>query len=200
MMVHPGTEGLFVKGLVKSVIDQDLVDEEITQQHPEAFASLKQAVGTVSLDQIAEQTGLSVDQIHEAAKIFAEASRSIILCGEGIVRQSGGYQNVLNLIDLAWVTGKLNQPGSGINTLTEEANEQGALDMGVAPEFLPGLASFDDSEAREKFSSGVEIRNSEVPGHGHHRLMDILERCKTGEIKALYLVGENPLATLPGFV
>ena len=195
LMVHPGTEGLFVKGLVKSVIDQDLVDEETTQKHPEAFAALKQAVGIVSLDQISEQTGLSLDQIHESAKIFAEASRSIILCGEGILRQSGGYQNVLNLIDLAWVTGKLNQPGSGINTLTEEANEQGALDMGVAPEFLPGLSSFDDSDARDKFSRAWKTELP-TPGHGHH-LMDILDRCKTGEIKALYLVGENPLATLP---
>ena len=194
-MVHPGTEGLFIKGLVKSVISQDLVDEETTQQHPEAFAALKQAADAVSLDQISEQVGVSVDQIQEAAKIFAEASRSIILCGEGILRQSGGYQHVLSLIDLAWVTGKLHQPGSGINTLTEEANEQGALDMGVAPEFLPGGSSFDDSGAREKFSQAWK---TELPSTGHgYRLMEILERCRSGEIKALYLVGENPLATLP---
>ena len=195
MMVKPGTEGLFVQGLVKSVIQQDLVDEETTQQHPEAFASLKQAVEEISLDRIAEQTGVEVDQIQEAAKIFAEASRSIILCGEGIVRHAGGYQSILNLIDLAWVTGKLGRPGCGISTLTEEANEQGALDMGVAPEFLPGLSSMDDPVAREKFSSAW---GAELPEAGsHHRLIDIIERCRSGEIKALYIVGENPLATLP---
>ncbi|UCE64107.1 MAG: molybdopterin-dependent oxidoreductase, partial [Nitrospirota bacterium] len=195
MMVKPGTEGLFVQGLVKSVIQQDLVDEETTQQHPEAFASLKQAVEEISLDRVAEQTGVEADQIQEAAKIFAEASRSIILCGEGIVRHAGGYQNILNLIDLAWVTGKLGRPGCGISTLTEEANEQGALDMGVAPEFLPGLSSMDDPAAREKFSSAW---GAELPEAGsHHRLMDIVERCRSGEIKALYIVGENPLATLP---
>ena len=195
MMVKPGTEGLFIQGLVKSVIQQDLVDEETTQQHPDAFASLQQAVEEISLDRVAEQTGVAVDQIQEAAKIFAEASRSIILCGEGIVRHAGGYQNILNLIDLAWVTGKLGRPGCGISTLTEEANEQGALDMGVAPEFLPGLSSMDDPAAREKFSSAW---GAELPEAGsHHRLMDIVERCRSGEIKALYIVGENPLATLP---
>lgn len=195
IMVRPGAEGIFVTGLVKSVIAQDLVDEETTQKHPEAFAALQQAVDGVSLDQISAQAGISIDQIHEAAKIFAEAPRSIILCGEGILRQSGGYQNVLRLIDLAWVTGKLHQPGSGINTLTEEANEQGALDMGVAPEFLPGVASFDDSAARDKFAQAWK---TELPSPGHgYRLMEILERCRLGEIKALYLVGENPLATLP---
>jgi formate dehydrogenase alpha subunit len=195
MMVKPGTEGLFVQGLVKSVIQQDLVDEETTQLHPEAFASLKQAVEEISLDRVAEQTGVEVDQIQEAAKIFAEASRSIILCGEGIVRHAGGYQNILNLIDLAWVTGKLGRPGCGISTLTEEANEQGALDMGVAPEYLPGLSSINDPAAREKFSSAWGAKLPEAGSHLH--LMDIFERCRTGEIKALYIVGENPLATLP---
>ncbi|MDX1411818.1 MAG: molybdopterin-dependent oxidoreductase, partial [Nitrospirales bacterium] len=195
MMVKPGTEGLFVQGLVKSVIQQDLVDEETTQRHPEAFAALKQAVEEISLDRVAEQTGVEVEQIQEAAKIFAEASRSIILCGEGIVRHAGGYQNILNLIDLAWVTGKLGRPGCGICTLTEEANEQGALDMGVAPEFLPGPSAISDPAAREKFSSawGVELPEAGSPPH----LMDIFERCRSGEIKALYIVGENPLATLP---
>ena len=197
-MVKPGTEGLFVQGLVKSVIQQDLVDEETTQKHPEAFASLKQAIEGVSLEQISEQTGIGIEQIHEAAKIYAEASRSIILCGEGIVRQAGGYQNVLTLIDLAWVTGKLGRPGCGINTLTEEANEQGAVDMGVASEFLPGLSPSQDQDAREKFSGGW---GTPLPPPTHdHNLMDILERCRTGDIKALYIVGENPMETLPASI
>lgn len=195
LMVKPGTEGLFVQGLVKSVIQQDLVDVETTGQHPEAFSALKNAVEQVSLEEIAVQTGVSVDQINEAAAIFAEASRSVIFCGEGIVRQAGGYQHVLTLLDLAWVTGKLGKPGCGINTLTEEANEQGALDMGVAPEFLPGNVAFDDPAAREKFS---QAWGAELPpiGSGATNLIDILKRCRSGEIKALYLIGENPLATL----
>ena len=75
-----------------------------------------------------------------------------MLCAEGIVRQPNGYQNVLKLIDLAWITGKLGRPGCGVNTVTEEPNEQGAVDMGVAPEFLPGLASFDDQTMRDKLA------------------------------------------------
>ena len=147
IMVKPGTEGLLVKGLVKSVLDQDLVDLDVTGEAPQAFNALKQAADAISLDEVAKQTGISAEQINDIAKIFAEAPRSIILCGEGIVRQKNGYNNVLNLVDLAWITGKLNQAGSGINTVVEEGNEQGALDMGVAPEFLPGPVNFDDAAA-----------------------------------------------------
>lgn len=196
VMVKPGTEGLFVKGLVRSVIDQDLIDAEATGKHPEAFAALKQAVAECSLDEIAMAAGVSVDQIHEAAAIFAEAPRAIILCAEGIVRRSGGYENVLTMIDLAWITGKLGRPGCGVNTVTEEVNEQGAVDMGVAPEFLPGQARFDNDAARDRFAKAWSVTLPPI-GSGAG-LLEILKRCRSGQIKALYVVGENPLATLPG--
>ncbi len=195
IMVKPGTEGLLVKGLVKSVLDQDLVDSDVTAQALPAFDALKQAANAISLEAVAQQTGIAVEQINEIAKIFAEASRSIILCGEGIVRQHDGYNHVLNLVDLAWITGKLHAEGSGINTVVEEGNEQGALDMGVAPEFLPGPMAFDDTTAQEKFS---QAWGGALPASHHgSTLMDILQGCRDGKIKALYVVGENPLATLP---
>jgi formate dehydrogenase alpha subunit len=157
LLVKPGSESFLIDGLVKSVIEQDLVDEATTARHPQAFAALKEAMAQVSLDHISAQTGISAEQIREVAAIFAEAPRAIALCAEGIVRQPNGYHNVLKLIDLAWVTGKLGQPGSGVTTVTEEVNEQGAVDMGVAPEFLPGQARFDDPSARERFGKAWDV-------------------------------------------
>jgi len=111
-----------------------------------------------------------------------------------VTRQVNGYANVLNLVDLAWVTGKLTKPGCGVNALPEEANEQGAVDMGVAPELLPGQAPYADAAARARFASAW---NAALPAGPGAPLMEMLDRCRRGEIKALYLVGENPLATLP---
>jgi len=195
MIVKPGSEGWFVQGLVKSVIEQDLVDTDVTAKHPQAFAALKKAAAQVSFQAVTAETGIPLEQINEAAAVYAEAPRAVIICGEGVVRRIDGYRQVLRLVDLAWVTGKLGKPGCGINTLTEEANEQGALDMGAAPEFLPGQARFDDESARARFAKawGVALP---APGSGA-TLTDILEDCRSGKIKALYLVGENPLATLP---
>lgn len=194
-VIKPGTEGLVIDGLVKAAMEQDLVDEEAIRGHPQAFAALKAAVAGLSLDEIASQTGLTTDALREIAAVFAEAPRSIILCAEGIVRRANGYHNVLKLIDLAWITGKLGRPGCGVNTVTEEPNEQGAVDMGVAPEFLPGQARFDDPTARDRFGKAWDGSLPPI-GTGAH-LVEILERCKSGRIKALYVLGENPLATLP---
>jgi formate dehydrogenase alpha subunit len=82
-----------------------------------------------------------------------------------------------------------------VNTVTEEPNEQGAVDMGVAPEFLPGQARFDDPAARERFAKAWDVALP-VSSAGSS-LVDILKGCKSGRIKALYVLGENPLETLP---
>ena len=194
-MIKPGTEGAVIDGLVKATIDEDLVDEEAVGKHPQAFEALKSAVANVSLERLAAQTGVPVEAFREIAAIFAESPRSIILCAEGIVRRTNGYQNVLKLMDLAWITGKLGRAGCGVNTVTEEPNEQGAVDMGVAPEFLPGQARFDDPAARDRFAKAWEASLPPTGSSAH--LIEILKRCRSGQIKALYVLGENPLATLP---
>ena len=194
-VVKPGMEGAVIDGLVKATIDQDLVDEEVVGKHPHAFEALKTAVAEVSLERLAAQTGFPVEAFGEIAAIFAESPRSIILCAEGIVRRTNGYQNVLKLMDFAWITGKLDRPGCGVNTVTEEPNEQGAVDMGVAPEFFPGQARFDDPAARDRFAKAWEASLPPTGSSAH--LVEILKRCKSGQIKALYVLGENPLATLP---
>jgi len=194
-VIKPGTEGLIIDGLVKATIEQALVDDEATVKYPQAFEALKAAVAGLSLDDVASQAGLTADNLRDIAAIFAEAPRSIIMCAEGIVRRAGGYDNVLKLIDLAWITGKLGRPGCGVNTVTEEPNEQGAVDMGVAPEFLPGQARFDDPAARERFAKAWDAALP-VSSAGSS-LVDILKGCKSGRIKALYILGENPLETLP---
>ncbi|MDH5724620.1 MAG: molybdopterin-dependent oxidoreductase [Nitrospira sp.] len=194
-LIRPGTEGIVIDGLVKAAIVYDLVDEETVGKHPRAFDELKAALENLSFEQISAQTGLAVEAFKEIATIFAESPRSIIVCAEGIVRRTNGYQNVLKLMDLAWITGKIGKAGCGVNTVTEEPNEQGAVDMGVAPEFLPGQARFDDSAARDRFANAWDASLPSVESGAH--LVEILKRCKSGQIKALYVLGENPLATFP---
>jgi formate dehydrogenase alpha subunit len=184
-----------IDGLVKAALELDLIDETSVKKHPHAFEALKAAVAHISLEQVAAQTGMPVESLKDTVTIFAEASRSIILCAEGIVRRPDGYQNILKLIDLAWITGKLDQPGCGVSTVTEEPNEQGAVDMGAAPEFLPGQVSFNDQTARDRFAKAWDAT---LPAAGYGaNLVEILKRCRSGQIRALYVIGENPLATLP---
>jgi formate dehydrogenase alpha subunit len=195
LLVKPGSESFLIDGLVKSVIEQDLVDEATTARHPQAFAALKEAMAQVSLDHISAQTGISAEQIREVAAIFAEAPRAIALCAEGIVRQPNGYHNVLKLIDLAWVTGKLGQPAAVSPPSQKKLMNRVQWTWELRRNSSPDRHDSMTRRARERFGKAWDVT---LPASASGaNFLEILARIRNGQIKALYVIGENPLATLP---
>jgi predicted molibdopterin-dependent oxidoreductase YjgC len=97
-------------------------------------------------------------------------------------------------VNLALVSGHIGKESCGVHALGEKANAQGAVDMGLAPDFLPGFASITDEAARAKFEAAWE---SPIPAEKGLDARQILEKAESGEIRGLYVVGENPLATYP---
>jgi predicted molibdopterin-dependent oxidoreductase YjgC len=130
----------------------------------------------------------------DAARVFAAAKRAIIVVGQGVLRHPGGLDVTTNLLDLLLLTGHHGRPGCGLATLAEENNDQGAIEMGAVAEFLPGPSDLTDRHARERL---VGLWKEELPKSAGRTLMGILEEAKKGAIKALYVVGENPIGSLP---
>jgi formate dehydrogenase alpha subunit len=194
LAIRPGSERALILGLIKVLVDQNLVDETFTKKYPDALAKIKEALVSLSLESVQNETGIEAARLQEVAALFARAEKGVIVCGEEILRRSKGYENVKLLIDLAMLSGKLEKPGCGITATCDENNEQGAVEMGVVPEFLPGQWAFTDPDARQKFTSAW---GEVIPAPQGDTLLAILERARRGEIKALYLVGENPVGTLP---
>jgi formate dehydrogenase alpha subunit len=167
-----GTEGTAIVGLIKAVVEGPLPANAV-QAHIERA---KQTVGALSFDQIEAVTGISETAFREAAALYAGAKRGVLIFGRAITRSEEGYQNVLSLAELAMAAGQVGRAGTGLLALAEENNEAGAAEMGGASEYLPGLVS--------------------APRKGH-TLVEMIDAAARGEIKALYLVGENPLRSLP---
>ncbi len=194
LAIKPGSERALIQGLIKVMVEQNLMNEEVARKYPEALARIKEAVAAISPESVQNETGIEAAKLQEVADLFAKAERGIIVCAEGILGRSKGYENTQLLIDLALLAGQLERPGCGITAMCEENNEQGAVEMGVVPELLPGQLAFADLPARQKFASAW---GEEIPAQQGDTLLTILERARRGEIKALYLVGENPVGTLP---
>lgn len=192
------SESIFIQGLVKAVISKGLADAVFIEKQPAAYEALEKAVASVSEAVIVEKTGLPWEKIEEAAELLAQSKRGVLLWGEGIVSERGAYQNVQRLIDLALLTGLFRKEGAGILPVCEENNEQGAVDMGAVPEFLPGQIPFSSEKEYQRFASAWHSRLPDLnKNKAGLTLPEIIEAAHRGEIKALYLVGENPLGTLP---
>ena len=100
----------------------------------------------------------------------------------------------MNLLDLLLLLGKLDQPGCGLAPLAEENNDQGAIEMGAVAEFLPGPVDMTDKSGRDRV---LDIWKEAPPATEGLALVEMLARAKSGQLKAMFIVGENPLASLP---
>jgi len=92
------------------------------------------------------------------------------------------------------LTGSLNTPGGGVYVLARENNQVGAMDMGTLPNQLPGRRSLTDEDARRLWEKEWKVKLSPDPGLNMVRMIEAAEQ---GKLKALYIMGENPLRGLP---
>lgn len=181
-------------GLIKAVVQNGWVHPSFAQKYPDALAAFVQSTAALSEEAVSQACGVSWEKIAEAAQLLAQSQRGTILWGEGITQVSGGYQNVLRLIDLAMLTGLLEKEGGGLHPICEENNEQGAVDMGGVAEFLPGQVSAASFSQRSRFGAAW---GTTLPEGRGLTLPEMIAQAVEGKIKALWVVGENPLGTLP---
>lgn len=191
---HPDQFGAMVLGLIKAVIEERLVDADLAQRAPEYVQAITQALNAISWDAVNAATGSTESAWREAAGVFAKAKRAVIVAGQDVLRHPGGAEIATNLLDLLLLTGHHGRPGCGLAPLAEENNDQGAVEMGTVAEYLPGPNDLTDRRAQERLAS---VWKEEVPQAPGRTLTGILEGARVGTIKALYVVGENPVGTLP---
>ena len=188
-----GTDVALINGLARVIITEGLVDKEAISQRTNNFDAFSQSLKKYTPRYVQEVTGVSSEETQRAARLFAEANQASIVYGNGITQHASGADGVMALMNLAMLTGNIG-PGGGIFALQRDSNGRGACDMGTLPDFLPGYQSADDSQARKKFEDrwGVPL-----PADGGLTAMEMIEQAKEGKLKAMYIVGENPLLSFP---
>jgi len=191
---RPGSEGFVLQGIIRSLLSTSLVDPGVSDANPALLTALRAAVAGWTDESLGQATGVEAAKFDEVAALLAKGPKTILLCGEGLLKQAGGHDNALTLIELAGLCGALTRPGGGVMALQEENNEQGVIDFGATPEYLPGPAPIDDPAARLRAGA---LWQAEIPSTPGATLAEILERARSGSIKALYIIGENPIETLP---
>jgi formate dehydrogenase alpha subunit len=189
LMVGFDQHALAIQGLVKALFDENLVDSTVASRAPD-FVSRTQTAATAA----PYPEGLEADLLRTIVKSFAAAKRGVILIGQDLLQTPGGYEATVNLLDLLVLLGKLTEAGWGLGMLTEENNEQGAIEMGATSDFLPGAADLSDSAARDRIA--MIWKEPVLPGKGL-RLAEMIDAAGSGRLKAMFIVGENPVRSLP---
>src|SRR2546427_7280965 len=189
LTIQVGRHGAAVQGLVKAVFDENLVDAGLSARASELVSRVRAAATALPYPSDVDEATLRA-----MVRTFAGARRGVILIGQDLLQAAGGYEATVNLMDFLLLIGKLTQPGWGLAPLTEENNEQGAVEMGAMAEYLPGPTDITDPAARSLLAG---VWKEEPPVSKGLRLLEMIEAARSGRLKALIVVGENPVRSLP---
>jgi formate dehydrogenase alpha subunit len=200
---RPGSDSALLNGMARYIIEENLHDKEFIAEHCENFETFKESLELFTPEFVAEITGVPWEKIASAAHTYATNKPSAIFYAMGITQHTHGTDNVKAVANLAMLTGQIGKPSTGVNPLRGQNNVQGACDMGGLPNVYPGYQNVTIPEHREKFEKAWGFAASDVPTSDVRRLSDkiglthteIFDAIYEGEVKALYLVGENPLIT-----
>ena len=192
LQLKPGTDVALINGMMNVIIDEGLVDEEFVNERCDCdrFDELKELVKEYTPEMVSEITGVAADDIREAARTFATADCAAIVYAMGITQHITGTDNVVTLANLSMMTGNIGKPGAGVNPLRGQNNVQGACDVGALPNVLTGYRPVTDGEVRAKFEEAWGVKLPEEPGL---TATEMMSAAAEGKIKAMYIVGENPM-------
>jgi formate dehydrogenase alpha subunit len=189
---RPGSDVVLLMGMARVIVDEGLLDSQFIEDQCENFAALQESLQQYNLAYVQQVTGVPWEQIVEAARLYATHKPASIFYAMGITQHTHGTDNVMAVANLALLTGSIGKPSTGVNPLRGQNNVQGACDMGALPNVYPGYQKVSDNQIKEKFEAAWGVELSTQVGLTHVEIFDAIVR---GEIKALYLVGENPLLT-----
>ena len=130
----------------------------------------------------------------KAAIMYAKADMAPIIYCLGVTEHSTGTEGVMSMSNMALLVGKLGRPGCGVNPLRGQNNVQGACDMGALPGDFPGYQKVANPEVLAKFEKAWGTKLNPNPGT---HATDIFPAAIRGDVKGLYIFGEDPVVTDP---
>jgi len=190
-----GTDVAWINGMMHVIIKEDLYDRAYVESRTEGFEALKETVEKYSPEYVSKITGIPADNLIKAARMYAHANPASIFFAMGITQHRAGTDNVKSLANLSMLCGNVGVPGGGVNPLRGQNNVQGACDLGALPNVFSGYQRVDDPVIREGMARAWDVEGlPESPGL---TVTEMVMKAGEGKIKALYIIGENPLVSDP---
>ena len=194
LKIRPGSDIALLNGMARIIVDEGLTNEEFIREKTEGYEIWKRSLELYTPEYVETITGVPREDITRAARLYGASRRAGIFYTMGITQHACGTDNVMALANLVSLTGNIGRPFTGINPLRGQNNVQGASDAACLPNVYPGYQRVDDPDVRKKFEQAWGVTLSPTIGMTSTVMMNA---AAAGTLKAMYIMGENPLITDP---
>jgi len=194
LQIRGGTDIALLKGLARVVADENLQDDGFIRDRTEDYEEMLAGLGEMTVEEYAATCGVDPEDLAAAARLYAGSDHGAIAYCLGVTQHSHGTDNVRCIANLAMMTGHIGRPGTGVNPLRGANNVQGCCDMGGLVNVLPGYQPVESDEARARYEEAWGVELSPVVGK---TLTEMIDAANEGSLKAMYIMGENPMMSDP---
>jgi predicted molibdopterin-dependent oxidoreductase YjgC len=193
LSIKPQTDLELINGLTALLHEKKAYDSNFVDQYTEGFSLFRYGLSSLDIKKISRLTHLERSALNKAVALL-QGKKIAIVIGHGVSQQKHASHTLGAILNLSLITGSLGFAGAGIYVLARENNQLGAMDMGAVPDLLPGRQFIGNNSARKKWEKNWKVDISPDPGLN---LVQMIEAAEKGNLKALVIMGENPLRALP---
>ena len=195
--IRPRSDLALLNGLIRVIIEQDLVDRRYIERHTTGFDALRESVADYTLERVAEITGLTPELICRTAWLYARARAAFIGWTMGVNHSTKGTETVNAINNLALITGNIGRAGASPFSITGQCNAMGTREAGFASS-LPGYRKFEDADGSRGAGLALwQIPVERIPTARGLAYPDIIEAALDGRIRALWIIATNPVVSFP---
>lgn len=192
--LRPGTNVAVLNMMMYYIISEGLADSKFIESRTEGFDAFKAEILNIDLDASEAIIGVDRNKIKAAAIAYATASNAMSFHGLGVTEHSQGTFTVIQIADLALLTGNIGRRGVGVNPLRGQNNVQGSADMGVQPHQGAGYLDVTNDAVNEKYNAFYGV---DVPKHIGYKIPEMFDAALDGKLKAIWIIGEDIVQTDP---
>jgi predicted molibdopterin-dependent oxidoreductase YjgC len=190
----PGSDVAWLNGMMHVILEEGLYDKPYVEERTEGFDAVREVLKKYTPEYVEKISGIPAKELVAAARLYATAKPGSICYAMGITQHITGTDAVKSLANLAMLTGNVGVESGGVNPLRGQNNVQGACDVGALPNVFTGYQRVGDPPSQEKFSKAWGTELSDKPGL---TVVETMNAAHEGKVKALYIMGENPMVSDP---
>jgi anaerobic selenocysteine-containing dehydrogenase len=194
--VKPRSDLALINAMLRIVIDEGLYDKDFVSAHTSGFEELRASLAPYTLEYAAHVTGLEAELIRKTALLYAGAKAAFIGWAMGVNHSTKGTETVNAINNLALITGNIGRKGASPFSITGQCNAMGTREAGFTSG-IPGYRKFENEMDREEIARLWKVPVERIPTQRGLAYPDIIEGAVAGRIRALWILGTNPLVSFP---
>lgn len=194
LALAPGADAFVFSGLLAYLSDKNHLNTDYINKHTQGFDEALAQAKTHSLAQVAYTSGLSEEDLLTFYRWFANTQKTISFYSMGVNQSATGTDKCNAIINCHLATGRIGKPGMGPFSITGQPNAMGGREVGGLANMLAAHMDYNEQSINTVSEFWKTQTLSQKPGL---KAVDLFDAVAKGTIKAVWIMGTNPVVSMP---